>query len=102
MIINGFIIFTFYIVSKIILTIYRYNKEIISSIPLSNFFYPAYTFVFLFKRIMQFQNTDQIITLMSIFKIKTIFNSFICLVFTFILYFFIATIIILLLNIYTL
>ena len=90
MIISGFIIFTFYIISNIILIMYRYYKEAMPLITIINFFFPPSAFVFLIKRITVFEYTGHIITLFSIFKNKNILNSFICLVFSFILYFFIA------------
>ena len=90
MIIGAIVIFTFYIISDIILIIYKYFKETMPSAVIVNFFFSPSAFLFLFKNIMDFKNTGQTITLLSIFKIKNLFNSFISLVFTLILYFLIA------------
>jgi len=90
MIINTFIIFIFYMISDIILIIYEYFKETIPSVVIINYLFSPSAFIFLFRRIMDFENTGQTITLLSIFKIKSLFNSFMCLVFTFMFYFFIA------------
>ena len=90
MIINAIIIFTFYIVSDIILVIYDKFRVTISSIIIINFFFSPSAFALLLKKIFEFRNTNQMITLLSIFKIKNLFNSFMCLIFTFILYFLIA------------
>jgi len=90
MIISGFIIFTFYIISNIILIMYKYYRKTMSFISIFNFFFPPSAFVLFFKKTKELEYTGQIITFSSILKNKTIFNSFICLIFTFILYFFIA------------